>query len=183
MTETTTESPAANVPAVRHLGELGRGAREPIRITFDWFGHPIRVAENAGDLPLIDFLATAKTIPIDDEVAVMLATQDFIQAQLHPDDWAIFLRIAGENRQNHKDLMQVAKDIVAAVARFPSGRLSDSSNGQPSTTASTRLVSTSVQRAIASVPGRGDLKMHIYLAQQAKRVEEREALEAQAQAA
>lgn len=180
MTEQTTDSPAANVPAVRHLGELGRGAREPVAIVFDWFGHPIRVAEDAGDLPLIDFLATAKTISIEDEVGVMLATQDFIQAQLHPDDWATFLRVAKENRQTHKDLMQVAKDIVAAVARFPSGRLSDSSNGQPITDTSTRLGSTSVQRAMASLQGRPDLKMHIYLAQQARRVEEREALVAQA---
>src|SRR5258705_616354 len=115
--------------SIRDLGELGRGPREPVRMTFQWFGSTIRVADAAGDIPLIRFLREAGRIDVADEVGVALATHRFLQEQVHPDDWDEFLRIAQANRQINRDLLQVARNIVAAVAGFPTSRPSDSSDG------------------------------------------------------
>ena len=75
---------------VRDLGDLSRGARQPVDMAFQWFGATIRVAPSAGDLSLITFLETAAMLDVADEVGVMLATKDLIRAQIHEDDWAEF---------------------------------------------------------------------------------------------
>jgi len=159
----------------RDLGELSQGPREPVKMTFQWFGHTIRVADTAGDIPLIRFLSDAGRIDIGDEVGTALATHRFLEEQIHAEDWPKFLRIAQENRQINRDLLQVARNIVAAVAGFPTGRPSDSSDGPKHTSVNFNAGSLSVARqAMASVPNRPDLRRLIYQAQLARLQEERD---------
>jgi hypothetical protein len=147
---------------------------------FGWFGERIRVAEGAGDVPLIAFLTEAQTIDVGDEVGVNLAVHRFLQKQVHPEDWGRFLELAEQNRQNYADLLQVAKDIVAAVARFPTGRPGDSSAGPSNTGGSSVPDSSSVRSlavaraAMAQLPNRPDLKRIILNAQQARLEQEAE---------
>ena len=154
---------------MRDLGDLSRGPRTPIKMSFRWFGEQIRVAETAGDVPLIEFLTEAQQIDIGDEVGVNLAVHRFLRKQVHPEDWDRFLKLAGDNNQNYHDLMQVAKDIVAAVARFPTGRPGDSSAGPLSTGGNFAPGSLSVaQQAMVLANGRPDIKRIIWQAQLAQ---------------
>jgi len=155
---------------VRHLGELSRGPREPVEMDFPWFRATIRVAPDAGDLSLIDFLEKAEQLDVGDEVGVMLATKEFLKAQIDERDWPQFLALAKQNRQNFQDLLQVAKDITKAVASFPTGRPSDSSDGRPHTEAKSKVGSSSpaVAQAMADLQGRPDLKMFIWQAELAR---------------
>jgi len=163
--------------STRDLGDLSRGQREPVDMTFRWFGVTIRVAPDAGDLSLIAFLEQAETIDVGDEVGIMLATKEFLRAQVDERDWTQFFTIARQQRQQFKDLLQVAKDITAAVARFPMTRPSDSSDGRPHTSTTSKVGSSSqvAVQAMADLKGRPDLKMFIWQAQQAKAAQEAEA--------
>ena len=161
---------------VRDLGTLSRGPRTPVKMDFGWFGERIRVAEGAGDVPLIAFLTEAQHIDVGDEVGVNLAVHRFLQRQVHPEDWDRFLKLAGDNNQNYNDLMQVAKDIVAAVARFPTGRPGDSSAGPSSTGGSSKPGSQSIaQQAMVLAKGRPDIKRIIWQTQLAEHQQKRKA--------
>jgi len=159
--------------ATHHLGEIGV-ARAPVDMSFSWFGEEIRVGPNAGDLDLIDFLEQAAAIDTGDSVKAMIATRNFLRGQIHEDDWDRFMTVAKANNQQFDDLLQVAKDIVSACARFPTGRLSDSSDGQPTTGPKLRDDSSSVEVAMAMAKGRPDIKMVIWQAQQARAANEAE---------
>lgn len=156
--------------STRDLGDLSRGQREPVDMTFRWFGVTIRVAPDAGDLSLIAFLEQAETIDVGDEVGIMLATKEFLRAQVDERDWTQFFTIARQQRQQFKDLLQVAKDITAAVARFPMTRPSDSSDGRPQTSTTSKVGSSSqvAVQAMADLKGRRDLKMFVWQAEVAR---------------
>jgi len=149
------------------LGELG-SPRDPVDITFSWFGESIRVAPNAGDLALIDFLEKARGIDNTDNVSSMIETRAFLRTQIDPRDWQTFTEAATANNQQFEDLLRVARSIVEACARFPTGRPADSSAGLPNTGPKLRDDSSSVEYAMAQLDGRPDLKMAIWQAQQAK---------------
>jgi hypothetical protein len=151
------------------LGELGK-ERAPVDLTFQWFGTTIRVSPDAGDLSLIDFMEQARGIEGGDTVRSMMAVKEFLSGQIDKQDWPLFLDIAKQHRQQFTDLMQVSKDIVTAVTLFPTGQLSESSNGQPSTGQRLRADSSSqgVRQAMTVLKGRPDLKMIVWQAQVAK---------------
>lgn len=152
----------------RDLGELGTPG-EPVDMAFHWHGVEIRVNPEYSDLTFIEFLDQASRIDAGDDTASMRATLEFLRNQIHPEDWARFMELNRANHQQFRDLFKLAGNIVAAVARFPTGRPSDSSDGPPSTGQKSRAGSSSaVARAMADSKGRPDLKMVIWQAQQAK---------------
>lgn len=153
--------------AVRSLGELGT-ENEPIDITFQWFGVTIRVAENAGDASLIDFLEVAARIPTKDRVSAMQATTAFLKEQIDPRDWPTFLRLCKEHRQGWRDMLRCARDICEAITNFRTTPPLDSSDGRASTpTKSGDDYSSAVERSMVRLKGRADLKMQVWNAYQA----------------
>lgn len=156
-----------------HLGELGK-KRTGVSLTFDWFGETMRVAENAGDLVLIDFLEMAEGVDESNVADAMRVTKGFLKGQVHPDDWPRLIELARQNNQQFEDLMELAKSITEAVAKFPTGRSSGSSAGRPTTEQKSKGGSSStddVRQALALMKGRPDLKMVLWQADQARRAE------------
>lgn len=155
------------------LGEKGT-ARPPVNMHFTWFGARIRVAPDAGDLGLIDFLERASQINARDRVTAMRATREFLRGQIHPDDWPTVIELAKANHQQFSDLLQLARDIVEAVSLFPTGRPSDSGPGRPSTqTNSTGDYASQAAAAIRACKDRPDLKRLLYQAYVARTAEAR----------
>lgn len=120
-----------------HIGSFGT-PRPAVDATFDYFGVTIRVHPNASDLAFAEFLAVAKDIetnedgtpvnPADNQRAASLL-DDTLRGQIHPDDLALFMSTAKENRQQMMDLMALSQGIIAAVSGFPTGQPSASSIG------------------------------------------------------
>lgn len=53
--------------------------RQPHDITFVYFGHTIRVAQEASDLLLLDFIEVMAGVTDTDDLACLLATRDFLK--------------------------------------------------------------------------------------------------------
>jgi hypothetical protein len=153
---------------VHDLGELGT-ARDPIDLTFGWFGEQIRVNPDYSDLVFLEFMHVAAATDLGNRVASQQATMTFLRDQIHPDDWDRFMAAAKANRQQFDDMLKLAGSIVRAVTRFSSGRLSGSSTGQPSTDPNSTGVSSSVAYAMEQLRGRPDLKMAVWHAEAARR--------------
>lgn len=133
------------------LGSFGtpRGA---VDLDFDYFGETIRVHPHATDLGLVDFMAAAAGINMEDQGAVVAAMGHIVgwlQQQIHPDDWDRFYATAKANGQTVNDLMVVAQGLTEAVAGFPTG--------QPSGSRSERRQKKPAKksRAVSSSPGGG----------------------------
>lgn len=184
------------------LGTLGR-QRQPIDMDFDWFGQTIRVHPMASDLVEYDFIERAASIDlagldldkiradgqitadnIGDLQKLVAASQAASQAQMasiknliHPDDWDRFWKLAIDNGQNLDDLAQVQRTITAALADFPTGPPSDSSDGRtppetaPSSTAASLLRApvTDADKALAAWRGRPDLQEFVVMQEEAEK--------------
>lgn len=157
-----------------YLGEMGK-ARPQLSLTFGWFGHVVRVNPGAGELELVDFMRRASKLDVGEDVESMQdnvealdVTIDFLQRQIHPDDWDLFWDLAKTNGQGTKDLLEVAMTITEKITAFPTGQPSDSSDGQPKTRMSAPAGSSSLTtRALDLLPGRPDLQMAVVRAQEA----------------
>lgn len=163
------------------LGSFGT-EREPLDLDFNWFGETIRVNPDASDLDFMEFMQNAENIELPDDLEGLTASQQaavmntmtavttamnaFVRGQIHPQDWERFWRTAKAHRQQNSDLMQLSRDITAAVARFPTGR-SSGSGTTPSTTSpkSSAAASSTARRervtghALELLKGRPDLKL------------------------
>ena len=147
-----------------HLPAMGT-VRAPVDMDFPWFGVAIRVAPTAGNpLLLWGFARKAEKIDKADDVSSMLVVVEFMEGLIHPDDWDEFMRVAVANNQQTDDLLEVAKALVVAVARFPTGRPSDSPDGPTTTNTKSAAdpYSAAVVATMDGLKGRGDLKMIVY---------------------
>lgn len=163
------------------IGSLGT-IRDAVELDFDYFGLVIRVNPDTTDLNLWEFLEGATGVDAEDNTKSIRAVGAYLHDLIHPDDWQTFWAAAKANRQQLQDLMQTARDISAAVAGFPTGRRSDSSDGPPTTsprsgagTSSERraarrttTITTDAQAALEMVGGRPDLKVVVADAYQAR---------------
>jgi hypothetical protein len=124
------------------MGSLGkRGTqRDAVDLDFDYFGVTIRVHPDATDLDVADLMESAGDMDLDDEEGareVMGSMSRFMRGQIHPDDRELFWRTAKANRQQLKDIIDVARTITQAVAELASGFPTGQPSGSPSTTANT----------------------------------------------
>lgn len=157
-----------------YLGELGQEVA-PVQLTFGWFGHVVRVNPGAGELELVDFMRKASKLDIGDDldnadksVEALEVTLEFLQHQIHPDDWDLFWDLAKTHRQQTSHLMDVAMTIVEKIAAFPTGQPSDSSVGPRSTGPKSPGGSSSLTtKALDLLPGRPDLQAAVIRAQEA----------------
>jgi hypothetical protein len=136
------------------LGSLGR-PKQVVDLDFDYFGETIRLNPLASDLVEIDFMEQAARIDLDgvdlnaelnsETMALMTraakaatdAAVGSVRRLIHPDDWGKFWRLSITHGQNLVDLMEIQKEIQAALVEattgFPTGPSSDSPPGAAST--------------------------------------------------
>lgn len=165
----------------RSIGSLGT-PHDAIDASFDYFGVVVRVNPDAGDLELMEFLMDAAEVDEVDQRKSMAAIARYLHGLIHPDDWDTFWQAAKGNRQNMADLMALGQQIVESVAGFPTGQSSPSSDGRGSTKPKSKAASSSrggsrsrpvsrahdVEKAIALVPDRPDLKEVFVMAEEAR---------------
>lgn len=163
------------------IGSLGT-VRDAVELDFDYFGLVIRVNPDTTDLNMWEFLESASEIDESNATKSIRAIGTYLRDLIHPDDWHTFWQASKANRQQLPDLMQTARAITEAVAGFPTGRRSDSSGGQPSTSRKSgagpssqrragnraRQIETDTRAALSMVEGRPDLKVVVADAHQAR---------------
>lgn len=166
------------------IGSLGV-KRDAVDLEFDYFGTTIRVHPDATDLAVADLMASFGEMDIEDEDSakeVMGGVAGFLRDNIHPDDRQKFWEIAKANRQQLKDIIDVARAITEAVTEaasdFPTGQPSDSAPTTSSTSkksgggtssqaraarrrasAETSRARAVQQQAMGELDGRPDLKL------------------------
>ena len=166
------------------IGSLGV-KRDAVDLEFDYFGATIRVHPDATDLGVADLMSAFGDLDIDDEDGareVMGGVAGFLRDNIHPDDRQKFWEIAKQNRQQLRDIIDVARAITEAVAEaasgFPTGQPSDSPPTTPSASrrskggtssqaraerrrasAETSRARAVQQQAMGELEGRPDLKL------------------------
>lgn len=166
------------------IGSLGT-KRDAVELEFDYFGETIRVHPDATDLGVADLMSAFGEMDIEDEDSakeVMGGVAGFLRDNIHPDDRTRFWETAKANRQQLKDIIDVARVITEAVAEqasgFPTGQPSDSrsptaseskkSKGGTSSqarkarreaSAATSRARAVQQQAMGELDGRPDLKL------------------------
>lgn len=169
------------------LGSLGT-QRDAVELDFDWFGATIRVHPDASDLQTADMMMQFGGLDLDDDEgarAAMESVSEHLLGQIHPEDRDEFWRLAKANRQQMADIIAVSKAITEAVAGFPTGQPSDSTDtpksmskkssggsssaGRAQRRAQTRELTAATQRrhqvqdqAAEILSGRPDLRLALY---------------------
>jgi hypothetical protein len=164
----------------RSIGDFGVDHNDFIDLTFGYFGEVIRVHPESGELTYLDFMSKAMEVNSENETEGVRLTMEFLQRQIHPDDWDMFWQLALKKRQKLNDLMQISKAIVEASAGFPTTQPSDSGPTPPTTAKKSRASSSrqaksraieqakpidTVDSAMGQLTGRPDLQKAIYEAQ------------------
>lgn len=163
------------------IGTLGT-LRDAVDLDFEYFGLVIRVNPDTTDLNMWEFLESAAEIDESNAAQSIRAIGTYLRDLIHPDDWDTFWRASKANRQQLPDLMQTARAITEAVAGFPTGQRSGSSDGQPSTSrksgggtssqrrasSRTRQIEADSRAALSMVVDRPDLKVVVADAHQAR---------------
>lgn len=161
--------------ATRSIGSLGT-PHDEIDATFEYFGLVVRVNPSAGDLELMEFLMEAAEVEEVDQRKSMATISRYLKGLVHPDDWDTFWRQAKAHRQNIDDLMSLGQKIIESVSGFPTEQRSPSSGGRSKTTQRSKAASPSqdgsrkadVERALALVPHRPDLKEIFVMAEEGR---------------
>lgn len=161
--------------ATRSIGSLGT-PHDSIDATFEYFGVVVRINPDAGDLELMEFLMEAAEVEEVDQRKSMGAISRYLRGLIHPDDWATFWQAAKGNRQTMDDLMALGQKIVEEVSGFPTEQRSPSTGGRASTKPKSKAASISragsrtadVEKALALVPDRPDLKEVFVMAEEAR---------------
>lgn len=169
----------------RSLGSLGT-PKEPVDLTFDYFGVVIRVNPSASDLDLVGFMLDAAEVEAVDENKAMQATARYLKGLIHEDDWNTFWNAAKANRQVLQDLLLLGETIVEAVSGVPTEPPLSSASGRLNTEPKSKADSSSratksrkkvspdadVKRALSLVPPeRADLKEFIVQAEEIRRAQ------------
>jgi hypothetical protein len=129
------------------LGEFGKALQEadPDREpdTFLFFGETFTVPAYISALPLMEYAAAANARVDSKSIEGLAAMHSLIRACVVADDWARFQTVATANAADDEDLLQVCRAVMAAATARPTVRPSGSSDGPPSTGASSKEPSSS----------------------------------------
>lgn len=112
--------------------------------TFSWYGRDFRTNPEFSELDYLDFAEAAVGVDErDPRAAAMIKT--LLRAQVHPADFDAFWAHTKKAmpRSEAGNLMRLTQVLMEAFAARPTGRPSDSSSGQASTGAGSRVVSSS----------------------------------------
>lgn len=111
--------------------------------TFTWFGAEIRIRGEIGLMPLMRFSAAASRGLNSDDIEGLAALYRVLESSIDERDWSTFRDLAEENNIDGDVLVDVVGGIIAELAGRPTKRLSDSSDGQPTASSTSRPVSSS----------------------------------------
>jgi len=166
----------------RSLGDFGVAHDDYLDLTFGYFGETIRVHPESGELTYLDFMAKAMQVNEENETEGVRLTMEFLERQIHPDDWKMFWDLALKRRQKLADLMLISKAIVEATAGFPTTPPPDSTPTPPTTVKKSRAGSSRAAKtraienakpidsmsdqAMVQLSGRPDLQKAVYLARE-----------------
>jgi hypothetical protein len=125
------------------LGDLTGEVVEPVYATFSYFGERYRVNPDLTETLVVDLLAEAAHVDLDDPRSAGRTeptvaqnaerSKDYVRQHLHPDDFEEFWRVAKANRQSVEALLALCWRLLALVAERPTTPPSDSSAGRPIT--------------------------------------------------
>lgn len=175
----------------RVIGSFGV-ARQPVDLSFGYFGETIRVHPDASDLAFFELMGLAQQVDLGDvdpedpstwdpqttkamaKAGVQAA--DIVRQQIHPQDWDRFWAAAKANRQQVMDLMAlsdwIGRAVTEASAGLPTGPSSGSSAGRRNTRTRSAAGSSSPgrgqKRALELLQGRPDLQQLVVLAGEAR---------------
>jgi hypothetical protein len=115
------------------IGTFGR-KYDRIDLDFEFFELTVRVNPSVSKAAMVEFLAEAGTVDMQDEVRASQVIMATLRECIHPDDFASFWTVAKRERQDPEtDLMPLAQQIMEAVTAFPTGQSSASPSGDSST--------------------------------------------------
>lgn len=124
------------------FGDLSGEAVEPVYATFAYFGERFRVNPDLTEVLVVDLLAEAAHVDLDDPRSAGRTeptvaqnaerSKDYVRQHLHADDFDEFWRIAKANRQSVEALLALCWRLLALASERPTSPPSDSSAGRPS---------------------------------------------------
>jgi hypothetical protein len=150
----------------RTLGSFGT-PHDELDVDFDYFGTMVRVNPGLSDLSLLDIMAeVAEYNEKTPATLVVAAIGNLERAIVHEDDCAAFRTVSRANRQSLEDLIDLAQQLIEAVAEVPTERPSNSSDGPTSTGQSSAAVSPSPAVTRLEQAGRPDLALVVVRTQE-----------------
>ena len=152
------------------IGSFGR-KYDRIDLDFQWFEATIRVNPACSKAAMVEFMAEAGKVDMEDEVRGAQVIMALLQECVAPDDFSLFWGIAKRERQDpQEDLMPLCQKIMEAVTDFPTGQPSGSASGQSNTPQRSVVdlplpdgmvvptLSPAGERAVSLLQGRPDLQ-------------------------
>jgi hypothetical protein len=153
----------AQVPLGSHMGDFGQ-EREPVDLTFGWFGRTMRVHPKASVLREVDFVDKALKFEAGDPRNLTWILHQ-MRMVVHEDDFDEFWALALDKGQREDDLITLHQTIIAGIAQRPTGRSGDSSPG-PQTTDQKSESEPESDPVMARYAGRPDLQLAVWRADQ-----------------
>lgn len=124
------------------LGDLSGEVVEPVYATFAYFGERFRVNPDLTETLVVDLLAEAAHVDVDDPRSAGRSeptvaqnaerSKDYVRQHLHPADFDLMWATAKANRQSITDLLALCWRLLSLVTDRPTSPPSDSSAGRPS---------------------------------------------------
>jgi hypothetical protein len=125
------------------LGDLSGEVVEPVYATFVYFGERYRVNPDLTETLVVDLLAEAATVPVDDPRSAGRSepsvaqnaekSKDYVRQHVHPEDFDAMWAAAKANRQPMESLLALCWRLLSLVTDRPTMPPSDSSDGRPAT--------------------------------------------------
>lgn len=128
-----------------NVGAFGAARKEAERYinpnvvpdTFTFFGEEIRVADEIGLMPIMDFAEAADAGLDAGQMEGLAAIRRMLRDCIEPEDWPRFHATAVSNKADANLLLEVVQTVMEVVTGRPTDRDSDSPSGQsPSSTPS-----------------------------------------------
>jgi hypothetical protein len=117
--------------------------------TFGWFGSDVRLRTEFNQVRLINLMDLVRSVE-DTDPAATAVIKDMFELIIEPDDFKRFWKDAEDNWQTQADMIELSTILMEAITSRPTRRLSDSSNGQPSTPENSPAASSSATASAGS---------------------------------
>lgn len=101
--------------------------------TFTWFGQTIRIANDIGPMPFLQFADAASAGLGADDMDGLAAMYAMLRECIDERDFATFRTLATKNRVTGDALLEVVGGIIEAATGRPTVQPSSSLDGSPST--------------------------------------------------
>lgn len=170
---------AGEVARLGDFGDAGEAPpRQPLRAEFGWYGKTIRANPDASELDMVEFMAGAADIDMDDvstddmaRVAPVMWT--FLRRCVHPADWETFWQQVRRHDVQPEVLLALCKAVVEAVQGRPTTPQPASTSGgagtaPASTDGTSPLDDPATRAALAAAHGNPSLALGVLEAWEAR---------------